>query len=196
MATSRRSRRDPGVVSMRIDDLLPSQATLVGADLDCIADGDGRIDHGLALHIARYCFDDLGIDDPESQEWVEDAVRAAPGVWTARLCRSMHDAPETKAAIAHCGLCKEFANSRKRLRAKQLPPATLPGFEQIGGAYQLYPRCGRRGLTWLRHLLYRLRDRDRLRTKREPIPDSRQPRGWDWGTRLYAVPNKTEKRTS
>ena len=30
-----------------------------------------------------------------------------------------------------------------------------------------------------------LRDRHQIETRREHIPDCRQPRGWDWGTRIY-----------
>ena len=170
---------------MRIEDLPPSLAALVGDDLDCIAD-DGEIDDGMVWHIRQYAFEDLGIVDPESQEWVAAAVQANPGIWTARLCRRMHDREETNEDIAHCGLCREYANIGKRQRARSLPPTTLPGYESIGGAYQLYPRCGKRGLTWLRKLVYRRRDQGRWETRREVIPDPRTARGWDWATRIYA----------
>lgn len=172
-----------------IDDLAPSlQAVIDDLDLACIADyddeGEGWIDAGTLHHLQEYAFVDLDIETTESPRWVQAAIEAHPGVWTARLCRQMHDLPETKTSILHCGLCDQFSNKRKRVRAARLPP-TLPGFEDIGGGYQLHPPCSKRGLTWLRKLLYRLRDRGRIQTRRERIADCRQGRGWDWGTRIY-----------
>jgi hypothetical protein len=162
--------------------LRPSLEVLVpDIDLACM-----EIDDGIAQHIEAYALDDLGIETPESSEWVDAAVRANPGRWTARLCRQIHDLPETEESIVHCGLCKEYANPRKRARARaQSLTKVLPGFEEIGGAYQLHPRCGRRGLTWLRKLAYRRCDTGRWQKRREKIPDVRQSRGWDWASRIY-----------
>ena len=44
------------------------------------------------------------------------------------------------------GLYREYANRRKRARAKALGPP-LPGFER--GQYQLHKPCSPKGLTWL-----------------------------------------------
>ena len=173
---------------IRTVDLDPSLLAVVG-DITCVAEQDDKgntwIDAGTLYHIEEYASTDLGIETPESPRWVQAAIEAQPGVWTARLCRQMHDRRETKADIAHCGLCNQYSNARRRRRAAQLPAQTLPGFETIGGGFQLRPPCSQRGLTWLRKLIYRLRDRGQIETRRERIPDCRQPRGWDWGTRIY-----------
>jgi hypothetical protein len=174
-----------------VSDLDPSLlAAIDDLDLACIADydddGSARIDAGTLYHVEAYVSIDLGIDTPESPQWVQAAIEAQPGVWTARLCRQMHGWPETEISILRCGLCQDYANPRKRARAACLPTRTLPGFEAIGGGHQLRPPCSKRGLTWLRKLIYRLRDRDQIQTHRERIPDCRQPRGWDWGTRIYS----------
>jgi hypothetical protein len=176
--------RPSGERVMHIDDLPPELAAVIdNYDLRCIAD-DGYIDEGTLRHLDEHARIDLGIEDPESPEWVEAAIEANPGRWTARLCRAMHGHKEIIESIIHCGLCKCYTNSRRRARAAARPPL-LPGFEEIGGAFQLHEHCGRRGLTWLRKLIYRLRGRGKVETRRERIPDLRQPRGWDWGTRIY-----------
>ena len=174
---------------IHIDDIPPSvRAAIDDLDLACIADGD-EIDEGTLHHMEQYLLDDLAVESPESRPWVQAAIEARPGVWTARLCRAMHEMPETESSILRCGLCMEFANGRKRWRAANLPENTLPGFENTGGAYQLRPPCSKRGLSWLRRQIYRLRDLGRIETRRERIPDCRQARGWDWGTRLYPKEN-------
>jgi hypothetical protein len=179
-----RVERLSGETAVRIEDLPPELAAVIDeCDLWCVAD-EGDIDPGMLRHLDAHAWIDLGIEDAESPEWVRAAIRANPGRWTARLCRAMYGHPETYDAIAHCGLCADYANPRKRKRAAALPPL-LPGFEETGGAFQLHPHCGRRGLTWLRRLIYRLRQQGKVETRRERIPDLRQPRGWDWGTRIY-----------
>ena len=176
--------RPNGETVIHIEGLPPELSAVIDDyDLRCIAD-DGYIDEGTLRHLDEYAWIDLGIEDPESPEWVEAAIEANPGRWTARLCRAMHGHEENYDSITHCGLCVDYCNPRKRKRAAALPPL-LPGFEETGGAFQLFPRCGRRGLTWLRKLIYRLRERGKVETHRERIPDLRQPRGWDWGTRIY-----------
>jgi hypothetical protein len=169
---------------MKITDIDPQIAALVPAiDLLCMAD-DGEVDYGTYLHLVEASLYEM--PQPETAEWVERAVAANPGVWTARLCRAMHGRRETLRDIAYCGLCGEFMNSRKRRRAENLPPSVLPGYEVIGAAFQGYPAC-HKGLSWLRGVVHRLRARSRIVTRRERIPDMRQARGWDIGTRLYPV---------
>ena len=171
-----------------IEDIEPELAGLVDElDLACMHYDEypGCIDESTYHHLEEYAVLELGIRDAETPEWVKAAVEARPGTWTARLCRAMHGQPETYEAIVHCGLCAQYASSRKRYRAARLPSQTLPGFEEIGGGYQLRPPCSKRGLTWLRKLIYRMRDREQVETRREHIPDLRQGRGWDWGTRIY-----------
>ena len=173
---------------IRVANLDPSLLAVIG-DITCIAEYDDKgtawIDAGTLHHIAEHVSTGLGIETMESPRWVQAAIQAQPGVWTARLCRQMHGLPETERSILYCGLCQDYANPRKRARAACLPTQTLPGFEAIGGGFQLRPPCSKRGLTWLRKLIYRLRDRGQIETCRERIPDCRQPRGWDWGTRIY-----------
>ncbi|MCK6625525.1 MAG: hypothetical protein L6R45_10160 [Anaerolineae bacterium] len=120
--------------------------------------------------------------DTDPEAWALDIIAANPGLWVAELCRIKHDLASTPANIAYCGLCAEYANPRKRRRAARLGPS-LPGFES--GQYQLHPPCSSQALTWLRKLTYRLERGGFLLRKRERIPDHHQPRGWDWGTRLY-----------
>jgi hypothetical protein len=120
--------------------------------------------------------------------WVLACVEDEPGIWTAALCRSLNGLPETEESVIWCGLCTEYANPRKRRRAAQCPPI-LPGFEEIGGAYQLHPPCGRIRLRLLRSLLSTLERATMVRG--EPgseIPDSRNHRGWDYATRWYPCP--------
>jgi hypothetical protein len=128
--------------------------------------------------------------DPESdpEAWALGVISANPGLWVAELCRIKHDRENTAAEIAYCGLCREYANRRKRVRAAKLGDP-LPGF--TSGAYQLHPPCSNRAFTWLRKLTYRLERAGFLLRKRERIPDGRQARGWDWGTRLYPLQNTT-----
>lgn len=85
-----------------------------------------------------------------------------------------------------------YANPRKRQRAAELPPETLPGFEATGGAFQIHPACSRRDLTWLRHLVYRLVRRGQVEKRREKRPDLRQARGWDWMSTLYPLNRKDD----
>ena len=174
---------------IRVNDLDPSLLAVIDdLDLTCIADyddeGEGWIDVGTLHHLQEYAFVDLAIETAESPRWVQAAIEAHPGVWTARLCRAMHDLPETEASIIYCGRCTCYANRAKRARARRYARMPLlPGFDKH--PYQLHPPCSRRDLTWLRKLIYRLRDRRQIETRRERIPDCRQPRGWDWGTRIY-----------
>jgi hypothetical protein len=177
------------MTNIHVDNLDPSlQAVIDDPDLACIGDyddqGEGSIDIGTLYHLHEYASVDLAIETAESPRWVQAAIAAHPGIWTARPCRAMHDLPETEASIIHCGRCACYANSKRRRRARryaQMP--LLPGFDTH--PYQLHSPCSRRDLTWLRKLIYRLRDRDQIETRRERIPDCRQARGWDWATRIY-----------
>jgi len=72
-----------------------------------------------------------------------------------------------------------------RRRAANLQNEVLPGFEQIGGAYQLHTPCSPRHLTWLRHLAYRLVRQGQVVKVRKKRMDLRQARGWDWMSCLY-----------
>ena len=176
------SHRHPEqVILIRPDDLAPQVAALLGNLLDCLTD-DGELDHGTYWHIMEASAYEW--PQPETPEWVARVVQAQPGIWTARLCRAMHNRTESQRDIARCGLCAEYANPRKRERARRLGQP-LPGFEEMGGALQLHPPCSRCGLSWLRRQVYRLRARNVLETRRDKIPDLRQARGWDIGTRLY-----------
>jgi hypothetical protein len=127
---------------------------------------------------------------PDTLSWIEAAIEASPGVWISRLCRARHGLLETFRSIARCGQCLSYANPRKRRRAAALPSELLPGFETIGGAFQLHPPCSHQDLTWLRHQVYRLARLGRVEKRREKIPDLRQARGWDWGSRLYLTGRK------
>ncbi len=121
-------------------------------------------------------------DDPKA--WALAVIGENPDVWVAELCRIKHDLASDTQGVAYCGLCTEYVNGRKRARAKALGPP-LPGFDQ--GQYQLHKPCSAKALTWLRKLTYRLEQAGFLLRQRERIPDQRQARGWDWGTRLYRL---------
>ncbi len=170
-----------------LNDIPPELRLLLGdTTLAGLAD-EGALDRGLVLHLAyAACFE---LPQPGTPAWVEAAIAANPGIWIARLCRGMHGRPESFRSIAWCGQCRSYGNNRKRQRAARLPPEPLPGFSDIGGAFQLHPPC-RRDLTWLRHLIYRLVRLGRVEKRREKIPDLRQARGWDWGSRLYPLKRK------
>ncbi len=136
--------------------------------------------------------------------WVE----TYPGYWTAALCRLLNGltAPwqelppptpdwdqdyhpptvelqaHTYAQVVYCGLCRDYANPRKRQRAAALP-APLPGFSR--GAYQLHPPCAAWRLKTVQAMLYRLAAATMLHAARAQIPDPRNARGWDYATRWY-----------
>ena len=151
---------------------IPPEFVALAPDLEWmdIDEYAGHIEHWMVMEAPL----------PDTIEYVEAAVEANPGVWTARLCRAMHGLPETEESIIYCGQCEDYANPRKRARAEYYAGMpTLPGFSP---PYQLHPRCGK-GLTWLRHRLYAM---EHIRRESgSVIPDVRQPRGWDYGTRLY-----------
>ncbi len=183
----------------RFDDI-PShiKALIPDGDWDCLFVGDEGDEEmeSIALHLeyAMYVEGEFPHPELEREAWVQQAITANPGTWTARLCRAMHGVPETPRGIAYCGLCSQYANPRKRARdAARRHNGLLPGFEEIGGEYLLHPPCSRRGLTWLRHLIYRLRGRGQVETRREPRPDPHNHRGWDWMTTLYPSPSEYEE---
>ncbi|MBN1889993.1 MAG: hypothetical protein JW850_18500 [Thermoflexales bacterium] len=152
-------------VAVKVTEIDPHIAALVSAvDLLCMAD-DGEVDYGMYLHLVEASLYEM--PQPETAEWVECAVAANPGVWMARLCRAMHGRRETLRDIAWCGTCACYSNRRRRARASRLPPATLPGYEKIGGAFALHPPCSRCGLTWLRRQVYKLRKAGRIVSRRE-----------------------------
>ncbi len=148
------------------------EALIPELDLLCI-----DLDDGIKLHLSYW--EAMEAPLPGTEEWVVAAVKAQPGTWTARLCRAMHNLPETEKSIIYCGRCAEYANIGKRKRAEryaQIP--TLPGMEP---PYQIHPRCDTTGLKWMQYRLRKL-------TRRVPgsvIPDCRQARGWDYATRVY-----------
>jgi len=127
---------------------------------------------------------DLPNAEIEPADWLEAVVIEWPGLWKAELCRIKHDIPSTPGWIAYCGLCTEYANPRKRARAAALGPE-LPGMEGMG-SYTLHPPCSNRALTWIRKTLTRWSQRAVvIRKPGSIILDSRQARGWDFGTRVY-----------
>lgn len=154
---------------------------------DCIEGEDGdETDWETYFEWAYWTSDDLLDPEQESRQWLLELIQINPGVWMAEACRIKHDLPSDNESIAWCGLCKEYANIRKRNRSAALPPKTLPGFEKIGGAYQLHPPCSKRALTWIRQTIYALEAKGLVeRRPLEVIPDPRQGRGWDFGTRVY-----------
>jgi hypothetical protein len=114
---------------------------------------------------------------------VEGQITQEPGIWTCKLCRQINGIPEDEGGIIYCGLCSDYANPRKRERAERYDQPTLPGMD---APYQTHPPCRRVPLRKLRYLLEVLQDTcDLIVGKAEQIPDSRQARGWDWGTRYY-----------
>jgi hypothetical protein len=114
--------------------------------------------------------------------WVEASVKAEPGIWTARLCRSLNDLPECRQSVVHCGLCTDYANARKRHRARKYDRPTLPGLQ---APYQLHAPCACLPFKKLQYLLCRVRDWDLVHSLQERIPDERNWRGWDFASRWY-----------
>ena len=167
----------------------PMKALIPELDLACLAD-DGELDRGLALHLLHEAIYDWPA--PDTPEWVQAAIAANPGIWITRLCRAKHNLPETYKSIAYCGKCFCFANARKRRRAANLQTEVLPGFKDIGGAYQLHTPCSPRHLTWLRHLIYRRVGQGQVVKVREKRADLRQARGWDWMACLYPAKKGAE----
>jgi hypothetical protein len=117
---------------------------------------------------------------------VMNAVFAAPGIWTARLCRQLNGLAETAESVIYCGLCRQYANLRKRKRAATLPAQPLPGFP---AAYRLHPPCQRIELRRLQYVLHVLEDETLMiyGQRRARIPDSRNHRGWDYATRWHPI---------
>jgi hypothetical protein len=117
---------------------------------------------------------------------VLNAVFAAPGIWTARLCRQLNGRPETEASVIYCGLCRQYANQRKRKRAAALPTQPLPGFP---ASYRLHPPCRRIALRRLQYVLHVLEDETLMiyGQRRARIPDHRNHRGWDYATRWHPI---------
>lgn len=119
----------------------------------------------------------------ESYEWLEDVIKMHPGLWTAEICRIKHAIPSSNWGIAYCGLCTEYANPRKRARSEALGDE-LPEFPGRGGL-KLHPPCSTRALTWLRQTTDRWAAQGMVVKAQTKIPDIRQARGWDIGTRIY-----------
>jgi hypothetical protein len=176
-----------------LEDIPPEIRLLVGElELACLAGEDGLLDRGTVLYLAETAADEW--PEPETVAWVQKAIEANPGIWIARLCRAMHGKPETYQSIVWCGVCAQYANSRRRARAARLPDKTLPGLAEIGGAYQLHPPCSPRGLTWLRQQIYRLVAQGWIKKLREKCADLRQPRGWDFMSTLYPAKSNCSER--
>jgi len=126
-------------------------------------------------------------------QWIYDnltcivlsAVEDNPGAWTAQLCRYLNGLPEDESSVIHCGLCSDYANPRKRERAAQY--AALPTLPGLPAPYQLHPPCRVIRLRQLQDILKKLRDQCLMISSEEgsEIPDSRNWRGWDFGTRWY-----------
>ena len=123
-----------------------------------------------------------------TEEWlliVDSWVRDHSGAWTAKLCRLMNGLDESKASIIYCGLCEHYVNPRKRARAKLWAGVpTLPGMKP---PYQLHRPCSYMQLRRLRYLLKVLEQECCMiiGVPGSKIPDIRQARGWDFGTRWY-----------
>lgn len=115
---------------------------------------------------------------------IEAAIKAEPGIWTARLCRLLNEIPETEPGVIYCGRCEQYANPRKRARAKRHDAPTLPGMD---APYQMHPPCLLMPLRKLQYLLSVLWDRWDLvyGVPGSRIPDLRQGRQWDYATRYY-----------
>lgn len=154
---------------------------LIGEDWACL---DDEVSEEYLLD--TYYNTDIWPDaDEQPKEWLKETIDQNPGVWTAEICRMKHNRPSDNENIAWCGLCSEYANGRKRQRSANLPEV-LPGFEEIGGAYKLHPPCSNRALTWLRKTTDRWAKVGKIiKEKLQVIPDPRQARGWDFGTRIY-----------
>jgi hypothetical protein len=90
---------------------IPSQLAILLPDLDCLTEA-GQLDYGLLKHLEEHALWEL--PQAGTPAWVEQAIQAQPGIWAARLCRAMHDLPETREGIAFCGACHQLANPRKR----------------------------------------------------------------------------------
>jgi hypothetical protein len=162
--------------------LRPKIAALIPPiDLACM----GELDDGIIMRLGYWLY----AEGPRTDaDWVLNAIRTRPGTWTARLCRALHDKPETYRSIVYCGACTEYANPRKRRRSKIASlNRLLPGYEAIGGAHILHRPCNCLGLTWMRKTLYKLRDQGSIEMKQARIIDHRQARGWDIATRLYPI---------
>ena len=110
-------------------------------------------------------------------------VADEPGIWTARLCRRINGLPETNRAVAWCGLCRDYANPRKRERARRLGKP-LPGME---ATLQIHPPCPTVPFRLLQDLLGLLEEATMVFGRREEIPDPRNARGWDFATRWYPL---------
>jgi hypothetical protein len=174
----------------QLEEVSPEVRALIGDDLACISD-EGELDRGLILHLMYEAV--YKQPEPETIEWVQTAIEARPGAWTARLCRAMHGHEENFRSVAYCGQCAGgYANPRKRERAAALQTTVLPGFEQIGGAYRLHGGCSRRDFTWLRRQIKRLVERGLIIKRREKRPDMRQARGWDYMTCLYPAKERND----
>lgn len=112
-------------------------------------------------------------------------VEDEPGIWTARLCRSLNGVPETEIGIRFCGRCTDYANMRKRARAvRHAEMPTLPG---LAPAYQLHAPCLTLHFKAVMRYLARLAWATMIHGVQEEIPDPCQPRGWDFGTRWYPL---------
>ncbi|MCG3207243.1 MAG: hypothetical protein FOGNACKC_00843 [Anaerolineae bacterium] len=147
---------------------------------------DGDVSERYLLN-TFYTTDIYPDPDTEPERWLEEAIELNPEVWKAKLCRIKHDVPETNAGIAFCGLCKEYANPRKRARSAATGPV-LPGFEAMGGAFQIHEACSSRALAWVRRTLYRWEKIGKVaREVLQQIPDVRQSRGWDFATRVRLI---------
>ena len=164
---------------LHIDEIPPELRALIPEEDLCAIAEDEMLDYSTVLYLAQAEVYEL--PQPGTREWVLTAIAANSGdFWITKLCRAMHGHRENIRSISWCGVCSEYANVRKRRRAAKLPPKPLPGFEEIGGAFQLHPPCSNHGLTWLRKLIYRLENKGQVERSREPRPDIRQARGWDY----------------
>lgn len=110
-----------------------------------------------------------------------DELRLESPLWTAELCRRLNSQPD----VAYCGLCADYANPRKRARAAAWASkqACLPG---LSPAWCLHPPCRRLRLARLQRVLAQMARYEMVATvPRCLIPDPRQARGWDYGTRIW-----------
>ena len=152
--------------------------------ITALIDDDVLTDPDISATLLEQSWWETDIFPLDEVEWLKALLKQQPGLWTARICRTKHDIPETRQGISYCGLCLEYANPRKRARSAALGPE-LPGFEGQG-AFRLHPPCSRRALTWLRHILTRWANAGIVhKAPKSVIPDIKQPRGWDYATRIY-----------